>query len=271
MYRILPALTLSLFLLACEQGGSMSGNEAGDQSASDSASKQATQTSASPSAAASTSAGALETEAQRRSYALGMDIGNSLKGLPVELQTDYVAQGLKDVISGGKTRLSQDEATKAMQSFVSTLESAQAEQADATAADNSKKGASYREEFKKKDGVKTTDSGLLYRVDTKGEGASPSESDSVTVHYEGKLVDGTVFDSSRERGEPVTFPVNAVIPGWTEALQMMQEGARYTLVIPPELAYGDRGAGARIGPNETLTFDVELIKVLEGGEGEEDS
>jgi FKBP-type peptidyl-prolyl cis-trans isomerase len=91
------------------------------------------------------------------------------------------------------------------------------------------------------------------------------------VHYEGKLVDGTVFDSSRERGEPVTFPVNAVIPGWTEALQMMQEGARYTLVIPPELAYGDRGAGARIGPNETLTFDVELIKVLEGGEGEEDS
>jgi FKBP-type peptidyl-prolyl cis-trans isomerase len=270
MYRILPVLTLSVFLLACEQGGSMSGDTDGS-SAADSAADSSNQASANTSASTSSAAGALETDAQRRSYALGMDIGNSLKGLPVELETDYVAQGLKDTIAGGKTRLSQEEATQSMQSFVSALESAQAEQADATAADNSKKGASYREEFKSEDGVKSTDSGLLYRVETEGEGASPSESDSVTVHYEGKLVDGTVFDSSRERGEPVTFPVNAVIPGWTEALQMMKEGAQYTLVIPPELAYGDRGAGARIGPNETLTFDVELIKVLEGNEGQDDS
>src|SRR5699024_9767189 len=112
-----------------------------------------------------------------------------------------------------------------------------------------------------KEGVKVTDSGLQYKVLKEGDGAQPDADDSVTVHYTGKLIDGTVFDSSRERGKPTTFPVNAVIPGWTEALQLMHEGAKYKLFIPPELAYGVRGAGAKIGPNEALIFEVELLKV----------
>lgn len=271
MYRILPVLAASMLLFACDQSAN---NNAGD-SAGNAADTMKTQSGGdskeSAKAAASSEVGPLNNELRRRSYALGMDIGNSLKTLPVELDTDYVAQGIADMVSGGKARLSTEEAAEAMQAFVSTLESAQAEKADATAKANSDKGAGYRAEFEKKDGVKVADSGLLYMVEKEGDGASPSEADSVTVHYEGKLVDGTVFDSSIERGEPVTFPVNAVIPGWTEALQMMKEGAKYKLVIPPELAYGDRGAGGRIGPNETLVFDVELIKVLAGSNGDAES
>ena len=124
-----------------------------------------------------------------------------------------------------------------------------------------KAGQEFLAENKKKDGVKTLEDGLQYKVIEKGDGPQPDANDSVTVRYTGKLIDGTVFDSSEERGKPVTFPVNAVIPGWTEALQMMHAGGQYKLFIPPDLAYGERGAGAKIGPNETLIFDVTLVSV----------
>jgi len=127
--------------------------------------------------------------------------------------------------------------------------------------ENMKKGASFLSENKKKEGVKTTPSGLQYKVITEGNGATPKYSDKVTVNYEGTLIDGTVFDSSYKRGEPISFPVSGVIKGWTEALQLMKEGSTYMLYIPSNLAYGAQGSGRSIGPNETLIFKVELIKV----------
>ena len=197
-----------------------------------------------------------------------MDIGNSLQELPVELNVDMLSQGVRDTIEGNDTRLSQEELDSVMQGFVKDMESAQQDQAQEQARSNQDKGEQFLAENKDKEGVETTDSGLQYKVLEEGDGPTPSKSDSVTVHYTGELIDGTVFDSSRERGEPVTFPVDAVIPGWTEALQLMKEGAKYELYIPADLAYGERGAGAQIGPNETLIFDVELIEVDDGGSGE---
>lgn len=216
--------------------------------------------------AASTEAEAetgFENAAAKRSYALGMDIGNSLKELPVELNVDALAEGVRDTVSGGETRLSQQELQAVMQTFVQDMQAAQQKQAQQLAQANLEAGKQFLVENKDKEGVQVTESGLQYKVVEEGSGPSPDTNDSVTVHYEGRLIDGTVFDSSRKRGEPVTFPVDAVIPGWTEALQLMQEGATYMLYIPPKLAYGERGAGAQIGPNETLVFEVELLKVNE--------
>lgn len=204
----------------------------------------------------------LDTDAQKRSYALGMDIGNSIKDLPVELQTEQLAAGIRDTVNG-EAELSQEEFQKVMEGFVAELETAQEQKTTADAEANRKEGEAFLAENKDKEGVKVTDSGLQYKVLEEGDGPSPDAGDSVTVHYEGRLLDGTVFDSSREREEPVTFPVSAVIPGWTEALQLMEQGARYRLFIPSELAYGERGAGEKIGPNETLIFDVELLEVVE--------
>ena len=136
-----------------------------------------------------------------------------------------------------------------------------AEEAKAAATANLKKGQDFLAANGKKEGVTTTKSGLQYRVVKKGDGAKPGATDEVTVHYEGRLINGTVFDSSIKRGQPATFPVNGVIKGWTEALQLMSEGAEYELYIPAALAYGQRGAGQDIGPNETLIFKVSLIKV----------
>lgn len=136
-------------------------------------------------------------------------------------------------------------------------------------AANAEAGKKFLDENGKKDGVKTTATGLQYKVEKEGKGAKPTKSDSVTVHYEGRLLDGTVFDSSYERKEPVTFKVTDVIPGWVEGLQLMNEGSKYTLYIPSTLAYGETGAPPSIPPNATLTFDVELIKVGEAAKAEE--
>ena len=253
MKRYMALLACLFALTAC-----------GNQSDADNASADAGASNGSDSSASTDKAGDFENEKQRRSYALGMDIGNSLKELPVDIQVDALSEGVSDVVSGGKTKLSQDELDAVMQSFVKEMEAAQQKKASEQAENNLEKGQKFLAENKTKDGVKTTDSGLQYKVIEEGDGPSPSADDSVTVHYTGKLIDGTVFDSSRERGEPVTFPVDAVIPGWTEALQLMKQGAKYELYIPADLAYGERGAGAQIGPNETLIFDVELLKVGAG-------
>ena len=197
----------------------------------------------------------------KRSYALGMDIGNSLKDLPMNLDLDQLTQGVRDVVGQGPTRISQDELQTVMQGVVSDMQAAQQKEQNKEAQANMKAGQEFLAENKKKDGVKTLEDGLQYKVIEKGDGPQPDANDSVTVRYTGKLIDGTVFDSSEERGKPVTFPVNAVIPGWTEALQMMHAGGQYKLFIPPDLAYGERGAGAKIGPNETLIFDVTLVSV----------
>lgn len=205
----------------------------------------------------------LDTDARKRSYALGMDIGSSLKKLPVDMQIDYVTAGLRDTLAD-EAKLSQEEFQTVMKGFVSELQTAQREKAAGEAEANREAGEKFLSENKDKEGVKVTDSGLQYQVLEEGDGPKPSADDRVKVHYEGRLIDGTVFDSSRERGEPVTFPVNGVIPGWTEGLQLMREGSRFRLFIPPDLAYGERGAGDKIGPNQTLIFDVELLQVTKG-------
>ncbi|AWN14549.1 FKBP-type peptidyl-prolyl cis-trans isomerase [Salinisphaera sp. LB1] len=257
MKRTIALFACAFALTACgNQSGSDNTQSGGDNSQSGSSTSQADN--------AKAKAGASEQFAnkkEKRSYALGMDIGNSLKDLPMDVDLDQLTQGVRDVVSGGKTKLSQKQLHTVMQGVVSDMEAAQKKQQQQKAVANLKAGQKFLAQNKTKPGVKTLKDGLQYKVIKKGDGPQPDANDSVTVDYTGKLIDGTVFDSSKKRGKPVTFPVNAVIPGWTEALQLMHAGGEYKLFIPPDLAYGERGAGSKIGPNETLIFDVKLISV----------
>jgi FKBP-type peptidyl-prolyl cis-trans isomerase len=202
---------------------------------------------------------AIETEQQKTSYALGMNVAMSLKQLPHELDLEAVKQGLHDILSNSKLAMEQEEYSAVMQAFQAQM---QAEQQKAT-ADKANKNAAEQKAFLEKnkdaDGVITTASGLQYKVLKTGEGPCPVLENTVKVHYEGKLLDGTVFDSSIKRGEPIEFGVGQVIKGWTEALQLMNAGSKYQLFIPSELAYGERGAGNLITPGAMLTFEVELL------------
>lgn len=201
----------------------------------------------------------------RASYIIGLNLGQSLKQQEVPVTMDLIVQGLRDGLAGSNPLLSQEEIQAAMQEFQGQLMAAQQEKMKVAGEANMKTSQAYLDENKKKATVKTTASGLQYEVLTEGSGASPKPTDQVTVHYRGTLPDGTVFDSSYDRGEPATFPVNGVIPGWVEALQLMKPGAKYRLVIPPALAYGERGAGGDIGPNQALVFEVELLSVNAAG------
>jgi FKBP-type peptidyl-prolyl cis-trans isomerase len=205
--------------------------------------------------------GGFKNKNAKRSYALGMDVGNSLKQLPIKLNLDALVQGVRDEAGGHKTRLTQKQLHGVMQNLVADMQAAQKKKIQQQAKTNLEKGQKFLAANKKKPGVKTLKDGLQYKVIKPGTGPKPDANDTVTVDYVGKLIDGTVFDSSKKRGQPVTFTVNAVIPGWTEALQLMKQGAKYKLFIPPKLAYGKRGAGSQIGPNQTLIFNVHLIKV----------
>ena len=197
----------------------------------------------------------------RISYALGLSMGNNFKASGIKaINVQDFADGVAAVYNGLAPRMSYDEAKKEIQEYFTTMQAEQ-EAAQAQMAEvNAKAGRDFLEENGKRVEVKTTASGLQYEVLQEGSGKQPKAEDFVTVHYTGKLIDGTVFDSSVERGEPATFGVTQVIPGWVEALQLMKEGAKYRLFIPSQLAYGPQGAGP-IGPNQTLIFDVELIKV----------
>jgi FKBP-type peptidyl-prolyl cis-trans isomerase FklB len=195
------------------------------------------------------------------SYSLGMDIGGSLKQQEIDLNTDQLAAGLKDALSGGKTKLTEDEVHKILTDFQQELHAKAQERTQQLAEKNKKAGEAFLTTNKKKPGVKTLPSGLQYKVITEGKGPMPKTTDTVSTNYKGTLIDGTEFDSSYKRGEPATFPVNGVIKGWTEALQMMKVGSKWELYIPSDLAYGPRGAGQVIGPNSTLVFDVELLSI----------
>ena len=200
-------------------------------------------------------------EFDRISYALGLSMGNNFKASGIkEINVQDFADGVAAVYSGLAPRMSYDEAKAEIQRFFGEMQKEQEEQAARMADVNAKAGREFLLENGKRVEVKTTESGLQYEVLTAGKVAKPTASDKVTVHYTGKLIDGTVFDSSVERGEPATFGVTQVIPGWVEALQLMSEGAKYRLYIPSQLAYGPQGAGP-IGPNQTLIFDVELLKI----------
>lgn len=196
------------------------------------------------------------------SYALGIGIGSQLAGMGAkELNIDDFAQAIKDVISGSELKVDNAEAQTLVQNFFQEQEAKQ--QAAAAEAGKAAKaaGETFLAENGKKDGVVTLPSGLQYQVLKEGNGKKPSATDQVVCHYEGTLIDGTVFDSSYQRNQPATFGLNQVIAGWTEGVQLMQEGAKYRFFIPYNLAYGERGAGAQIPPFAALVFDVELIEV----------
>ena len=196
------------------------------------------------------------------SYALGIGIGSQLAGMGArELNIDDFAQAIKDVISGSQLKVDNVEAQTLVQNFFQEQEAKQ--QAAAAEAGKAAKaeGEAFLAENGKKEGIVTLPSGLQYQVLKEGNGKKPSATDQVVCHYEGTLIDGTVFDSSYQRNQPATFGLNQVIPGWTEGVQLMQEGAKYRFFIPYKLAYGERGAGAQIHPFATLVFDVELIEV----------
>jgi len=198
----------------------------------------------------------LKDQKEKVSYAIGMQIGFNLARQKVDINPDILAAGIKDSIAG-KPQLTPDQVKDVMAQFEKDMEQKQ----KALGEKNKAEGAKFLEENKKKPGVKTTASGLQYKVEKEGTGAQPKATDMVTVNYRGTLIDGTEFDSSYKRGQPATFPVNGVIKGWTEALQLMKQGSKYQLVIPANLAYGERAMGPDIGANSTLIFDVELMDV----------
>jgi FKBP-type peptidyl-prolyl cis-trans isomerase len=188
------------------------------------------------------------------SYALGMLIGASAQGTNIDVDIDSLVAGLKDSMGGAKTKFTEAQAGQMVQA------AAQAAQGKKGTA-NLTAGKAFLEGNGKKSGVKTTASGLQYEVIKEGKGSKPKATDTVTVHYEGKLLSGKVFDSSIARNQPATFPLNGVIKGWTEGLQLMGIGSKYRFFIPSELAYGPNGAGGSIGPNEVLVFEVELLAI----------
>ncbi len=201
-------------------------------------------------------------ELDRLSYALGLSMGNNFRSSGIEtINVQDFADGVAAVFYGSQPKMSYDEAKAEIQKFFTELQAKQEASAKAMAEVNAKAGTEFLETNGKRAEVKTTPSGLQYEVLTEGTGAQPKASDTVKVHYTGKLIDGTVFDSSVERGEPATFGVTQVIPGWVEALQLMKAGSKWRLFIPSQLAYGPNGAGGVIGPNQTLIFDVELLEV----------
>lgn len=191
------------------------------------------------------------------SYIIGRDMAANFQKQGIEIEAEAFVQGMQEAMAGKPSALSQAEVQQAMMALQQSIGQKQ----QGKGADNKIAGEEFLAQNKNNEGVKTLPSGLQYQILQPGKGKSPSKTDKVTTHYHGTLIDGTVFDSSYERGQPATFPVNGVIAGWTEALQLMQEGAKWRLFIPSDLAYGARGAGSDIGPNSALIFDVELISV----------
>lgn len=197
----------------------------------------------------------LTNAADSASYGIGTSIGRNMKkdGLD-SMNVDLIAQGLRDVLGGKTEALTPEQAQMAIQSYFQGVQ-------DKKMAANTEVGRKFLEENSKKPGVVTLPSGLQYQIIKEGTGPKPTAEDKVTTHYHGTLINGKVFDSSVERGQPASFAVNGVIPGWTEALQLMPVGSKWKLFIPSNLAYGERGAGGDIGPNETLIFEVELLSI----------
>ena len=206
---------------------------------------------------------ALETDQDRLSYTIGMDIGQSLTGQDMDLDIDILMEALRASYLGEETLLTQEEALAEREAFIQRRQQELEDQRSREAELNAAEGADFLAANAEKEGVMVTESGLQYRVIEEGDGDMPEATDRVTVHYRGTLINGVEFDSSYSRGEPATFALNQVIPGWTEGLQLMRTGSRYEFVIPSELAYGEQGRPGPIGPNSTLVFEVELLEIEE--------
>lgn len=195
-----------------------------------------------------------------------MNIGKNLHRDGVDIDMNLLSQGLKDGLSGGQTQMTDQEAQAAVVELQNGLRKKQEEKMQQSGEANKKEGDAFLAANKTKPGVVTLPSGLQYKILTTGTGPKPTATDSVVCNYRGTLIDGTEFDSSYKRGQPATFPVNGVIKGWTEALQLMPVGSKWQLFVPPDLAYGARGAGNEIGPNSTLIFEVELQSIKPKGQ-----
>jgi FKBP-type peptidyl-prolyl cis-trans isomerase FklB len=198
----------------------------------------------------------LESHKQQYSYAVGIQIGQMLIAQDIrDVDTDAFAAGVSDFLSKKKPQLSQEDMQAALKKYYDQAKETRA----ALAKENQTKGNKYREEHAKREGVTVLENGLQYEVLSPGDGPSPKAEDRVEVHYTGTLIDGTQFDSSYSRGKPTQFSLNGVVPGFREAITRMQPGAKWRVIMPPELAYGEKGAGKRIGPNETLIFEIEYL------------
>jgi len=208
----------------------------------------------------------LATQQDKISYAIGMNMAQSLQRQSVEVEADVLVQGLKDVLAGNKTLLTEDEVKATLTQLQNDMRAKQQEKAQQLALSNKKEGDDFLAANKGKEGVVALPSGLQYKILKTGDGPKPSASDSVVCNYRGTLINGTEFDNSYKRGQPSTFPVGGVIRGWTEALQLMPVGSKWQLFIPSDLAYGERGSGADIGPNATLIFEVELLSIQGKGQ-----
>ncbi|AVP97830.1 hypothetical protein C7S18_11755 [Ahniella affigens] len=201
------------------------------------------------------------TEKEKASYMVGMDIANGVRQIKDEIDVEIMIQGLRTALAGGKTLLTEAEAQTVRGEFQTALRSKMEAKQKAAAESNKVEGEKFLAANKSKPGIKSTASGLQYQVIKQGTGAKPGPTSMVKVHYTGTLIDGTKFDSSVDRGTPAEFALNGVIPGWTEALQLMPAGSKYKLFIPSALGYGETGTPGIIGPNATLIFDVELLEV----------
>ena len=204
---------------------------------------------------------ALKNEKDKASYSIGTQIGNNFKNQSMDVDVDLLAKGIKDALSGGKLLMTEKEIRETITALQKDMMAKQAERMKVAAEKNRKEGETFLADNKKKEGVKTTPSGLQYKVVKDGNGPTPRMADTITVNYRGTLINGTEFDSSYKREEPATFPVNSVIPGWTEEQKLMKVGSKWQLFVPANLAYGEQGAGPQIGPNSTLIFEVELTAI----------
>lgn len=203
----------------------------------------------------------LDTDAQKFGYAIGVDLGKSLQPVKDDVDITALKAGLDDAFAGTTPKLDDVAREEIKNTVAKKMQERQQAERTEQAAKAQQEGEAFLAENAKREGVKTTESGLQYEVLTEGKGAKPTAESRVTVHYKGTLINGEEFDSSYARGQPVTFPLSNVIPGWTEGVQLMTPGSKYKFVIPSKLAYGERGAGVKIGPNETLVFEVELISI----------
>lgn len=203
----------------------------------------------------------LKTDNEQFSYAIGVEIGRSLEPISADLDFKALKHGMNDVQAKKELAFTDEELEKIKMTVAQTLMEKQQQKRTADGEAALKKGEEFLAANAKKDNIVTTESGLQYEVLTEGSGASPAATDIVTVHYKGTLINGETFDSSYDRGQPIQFPLDRVIPGWTEGVQLMKTGAKHRLFIPASLAYGEMGSGEKIGPNETLIFEVELLDV----------
>jgi FKBP-type peptidyl-prolyl cis-trans isomerase FklB len=221
-------------------------------------------------AAPGASAAGLASDKQKASYGIGLSIGGNMRQTQLtadDVDLQALLRGLTDGMSNAKPALSEQDLQQVMMNFHTQLTTRIADKAKSMGDKNKKDGEAFLAANKGKEGVKALPSGLQYKVIKSGNGATPGPNDTVQAHYKGTLLDGTVFDSSYDRGKPETFPVSGVIKGWTEALQLMKVGDKWQLFIPANLAYGEHGAGSDIGPNAVLVFDVELLDVSKGNNG----